>query len=99
MVAGGYSQIQECDVFVTINMTEIDKAKGEIEYQFLKTRSSDGVGNIIKLKWDPKFLRISDHPSQKTSINTQARTIPTDTVGIPAVSESKSKLLSLLSED
>lgn len=99
MVAGGYSQIQECDVFVTVNMTEIDKAKGEIEYQFLKTRSSDGVGSIIKLKWDGKFLRISDLPSQKMSINSQARTIPTTDVAKPAVSEGKSKLLSLLSEE
>lgn len=59
-IAGGISKINECDVFITITLTEAMKACGEIVFSFLKTRNSDGVGSQSHLEWDNKFLRIRD---------------------------------------
>lgn len=63
-IAGGMSKINECDVYWSIKLTEVMKAKGEISFTFQKTRNSDGVGKTILLKWDPKFLRILDLEDQ-----------------------------------
>lgn len=57
-IAGGISKINEADVYWSILLTDVMKAKGEISFNFQKTRNSDGVGKVIHLKWDPKRLRI-----------------------------------------
>lgn len=59
-IAGGISKIDTCDVYISIIMTDAMRAAGEMIFQFLKTRSSDGVGKNAHLKWDPKTLRVSD---------------------------------------
>ena len=41
-------------------MTDAMRASGDIMFQFLKTRSSDGVGKNAHLAWDAKTLRVSD---------------------------------------
>ena len=64
-IAGGISKINTTDVYVSIIMTEKMRAGGEIAFQFLKTRSSDGVGKTIYLQWDGKTLRIKDFPDGK----------------------------------
>ncbi len=63
-IAGGISKINTTDVYVSIIMTDAMKASGELAMQFLKTRSSDGVGKTIYMKWDNKALRVSN-PDQK----------------------------------
>jgi len=59
-IAGGISKINEADVYWSIIMTDAMRAQGEISFVFQKTRNSDGVGNTVHLKWDPKTLRILD---------------------------------------
>ena len=59
-IAGGISKINESDVYWSIIMTDAMRAQGEIAFVFQKTRNSDGVGNTVYLKWDPKTLRILD---------------------------------------
>lgn len=59
-IAGGISKVDTCDVYISIIMTDAMRAAGDIIFQFLKTRSSDGVGKNAHLAWDPKTLRISD---------------------------------------
>lgn len=59
-ISGGISKINTADnvmaIFTTISMKE----SGRYQIQFLKTRSSAGVGQKVDLKFDNKTLRISD---------------------------------------
>lgn len=57
-IAGGISKVNTVDVHASIILTPAMKASGEIMFKFLKTRSSDGVGKMITLKWDNRALRI-----------------------------------------
>lgn len=59
-IAGGISKINTTDVYVSIIMTDQMRAKGEMALQFLKTRSSDGVGQTIYLDYNKISLRITD---------------------------------------
>jgi len=59
-IAGGISKINTTDVYVSIIMSDQMRAKGEIALNFLKTRSSDGVGQTIHLDYNKVTLRITD---------------------------------------
>lgn len=59
-IAGGISKIDTCDVYISIIMTDAMRASGDVMFQFLKTRSSDGVGKNAHLAWDAKTLRITN---------------------------------------
>lgn len=59
-IAGGLTKVNTVDVYVSIIMTPTMKASGEIGFAFLKTRSSDGVGKTIYLRWDNNSLRIKN---------------------------------------
>jgi len=63
-IAGGLSKINTTDVYVSIIMTDAMRTAGEIAMQFLKTRSSDGVGKTIYLAWNGKTLRVTDPSGQ-----------------------------------
>ncbi len=67
-IAGGISKINEADVYWSIIMTDAMRASGEIAFVFQKTRNSDGVGNTVHLKWDPKTLRITDQNSARKGL-------------------------------
>lgn len=64
-IAGGISKINECDIYWSILMDAEMQARGECEFRFQKTRNSDGVGKVIGLKWDHKYLRILDADGDK----------------------------------
>lgn len=64
-IAGGISKINTTDVYVSIIMSSTMRAAGEVAFQFLKTRSSDGVGKTMQLKWDSKTLRITNPDDTK----------------------------------
>jgi len=59
-ISGGISKINTADnvigIFTTISMKE----SGRYQIQFMKTRSSAGVGSKVDLKFDIKTLRIKD---------------------------------------
>lgn len=57
-IAGGISKVNTVDIYCSLILTPSMKAAGEIGMQFLKTRSSDGVGKTIYLVWDNNSLRI-----------------------------------------
>jgi replicative DNA helicase len=57
-IAGGLTKVNTVDVYVSIILTPTMKAAGEIGFAFLKTRSSDGVGKTVYLRWDNRSLRI-----------------------------------------
>jgi hypothetical protein len=63
-IAGGISKINTADNVLAILTTAAMKDRGEYQIQFLKTRSSSGVGQKIFLKIDPNTLRIEDAPQE-----------------------------------
>lgn len=59
-IAGGISKINTADNVMAILTTTAMKERGEYQIQFLKTRSSSGVGQKIFLQIDSNTLRITD---------------------------------------
>ena len=59
-IAGGISKIQTADNVISIMMTTSMRDRGQLQYQFLKTRSSSGVGSKVILGHDINTLRIYD---------------------------------------
>ena len=68
-MAGGISKINTADNVLAIYMSPQMKEIGQYNIQFLKTRSSSGVGSNVFLKFNLETLRIVDHDdSSNTSI-------------------------------
>ncbi len=59
-IAGGISKINTTDNLVMIIQTAQMKAKGEMVFKLVKTRSSSGVGNYFTVKFSPISLRITN---------------------------------------
>lgn len=60
IIAGGISKINTTDIYVSIVFNDVMRAAGEIHLEFLKTRSSDGVGKRVELKWNNTALRVEN---------------------------------------
>lgn len=67
-IAGGISKINESDIYISIVLDDIKKAAGEIMFSFQKTRNSDGVGKVVHLKWDNKYLRIRNPDNNQEAL-------------------------------
>lgn len=59
-IAGGISKINTSDNVIGIFTSNAMRERGRYQIQFMKTRSSSGVGSKVDLKFDPDTLRISD---------------------------------------
>lgn len=59
-ISGGISKIQTADNVISIFASAAMKERGQYQIQFLKTRSSSGVGSKVTLGFDPNTLRIFD---------------------------------------
>jgi hypothetical protein len=59
-IAGGISKVNTTDWWFSIILTPQMKARGEIAFKCLKSRSSDAVGRQFLLMWDNNRLRILD---------------------------------------
>lgn len=59
-ISGGISKINTADNVMGIFVTPTMKENGRYQIQFLKTRSSSGVGSKVDLKFNTKSLRIED---------------------------------------
>lgn len=68
-IAGGISKIDTCDLAISIIFTDAMKAAGEIAFQLIKTRNSDGVGKNVQLKWIGRHLRIANADSADGAIS------------------------------
>lgn len=62
-IAGGISKINTTDVYVSIIMNDAMREDGVMGFQFLKTRSSGGVGKTVYVSFNNKSLRITDKQS------------------------------------
>ena len=59
-IAGGLSKIQTADNVIGIFTSNAMRERGRYQIQFMKTRSSSGVGSKVDLKFDPDTLLIED---------------------------------------
>ena len=59
-IAGGISKVNTADNVVGIFTSAAMKESGRYQIQFIKTRSSSGVGSKVDLAFNNKSLRISD---------------------------------------
>ena len=59
-VAGGISKANSCDNMFGIFTTRTMKERGKIQFQFMKTRNSSGVGNKVDMDFNVDSLRITD---------------------------------------
>jgi len=59
-IAGGISKVNTADNVIGIFTSAAMKEGGRYQIQFMKTRSSSGVGSKVDLSFDNKCLRITD---------------------------------------
>lgn len=59
-IAGGLSKIQTADNVIGIFSSRAMRERGRVQIQFMKTRSSSGVGQKVDLGFDIDSLRIRD---------------------------------------
>ena len=69
-IAGGISKIQTADNVVGIFTSNAMRERGRYQIQFMKTRSSSGVGSKVDLKFNPETLRIEDLEEDEESYDT-----------------------------
>jgi len=75
-MAGGISKVNTADNVVAIIQTPQMKARGEMMYKLLKTRSSNGVGNFFMMNFNPVTLCITDKVSDSDDTTSKlAKTI------------------------
>jgi archaellum biogenesis ATPase FlaH len=71
-IAGGLSKIQTADNVVGIFSSRAMRERGRVQIQFMKTRSSSGVGNKVDLGFDVDSLRIRDLEEDEDDAETAA---------------------------
>ena len=59
-IAGGISKINTADNLIGIFSSRAMRERGRVQIQFMKTRSSSGVGSKLDLKFNMDSLRIQD---------------------------------------
>jgi hypothetical protein len=70
-ISGGLSKIQTADNVIGIFTSRAMKERGRYQIQFMKTRSSSGVGQKVELEFNVDTLRITDPgEEQEGSLNT-----------------------------
>ena len=59
-IAGGISKINTADNLIGIFSSRAMRERGRVQIQFMKTRSSSGVGQKLDLAFNMESLRITD---------------------------------------
>lgn len=73
-IAGGLSKIQTADNVIGIFSSRAMRERGRVQIQFMKTRSSSGVGQKVDLEFNVDSLRISDLPEDADGAETTTAT-------------------------
>lgn len=68
-ISGGLSKIQTADNVIGIFTSQAMRERGRYQVQFMKTRSSSGVGQKVDLKFDIAGLRIEDLDDDEAGTN------------------------------
>jgi len=69
-ISGGLSKIQTADNVIGIFTSRAMKERGRYQIQFMKTRSSSGVGQKVDLDFNVETLRITDLGEEENNNNT-----------------------------
>ncbi len=84
-ISGGLSKIMTADNVIGIFTSRAMKERGRYQIQFMKTRSSSGVGQKVDLEFNMESLRITDlgeeentRPEPQIALNTLKRTSTTN---------------------
>lgn len=90
--AGGAEKTRSSDWTLAIHLTDAMRAANQIGFQFLKTRSSGGVGNTVNLGWNAASLQIYNPAGGGTSTR-----VPKNTGGNshPAFKSSKPPIVNM----
>ena len=83
-IAGGISKINTADNVMGIFTSQAMKENGEYQIQFLKTRSSSGVGSKVYLTFDKTSLRIMDSENGE-----EGSSNPTGMAGVAKILEKR----------
>jgi len=75
-ISGGLSKIMTADNVIGIFTSRAMKERGRYQIQFMKTRSSSGVGQKVELDFNLDTLRISDLGEEEESNNSYSRAAP-----------------------
>jgi len=98
-IAGGISKINTTDVYVSIIMNDSMRAQGDMNMQFLKTRTSGGVGETVKVQFNTKTLRISKPDSLDVSMVNTVKKKPEkveEDAGVIIETDNSSDLMDLM---
>jgi replicative DNA helicase len=88
-ISGGLSKIQTADNVIGIFTSRAMKERGRYQIQFMKTRSSSGVGQKVDLEFDVDSLRIRDlAEDEQNSYQSQSSTIVSNLKKTSTVTES-----------
>jgi len=75
-IAGGISKVNTADNVIGIFTSAAMKEGGRYQIQFMKTRSSSGVGSKVDLSFNNKSLRIADlEEDEDSAINATSKNI------------------------
>ena len=86
-IAGGISKINTADNLIGIFSSRAMRERGRVQIQFMKTRSSSGVGQKLDLKFNVERLRIEDldeDEQEDTSTTSIYQKLKTKTTVAPA---------------
>jgi KaiC/GvpD/RAD55 family RecA-like ATPase len=87
-ISGGLSKIQTADNVIGIFTSRAMKERGRYQIQFMKTRSSSGVGQKVDLEFNIDTLRITDLAEEDESSFNQQRQSTTNILnGLKRTSE------------
>lgn len=95
-ISGGISKIMTADNVIGIRNTPAMRERGELLFEFLKTRNSDGVGSKVKLALNIDTMCISDHVDGGTGVDESIDHTNTLTTQKPAAKPSGLGALSQL---
>jgi hypothetical protein len=73
-ISGGLSKIQTADNVIGIFTSRAMKERGRYQIQFMKTRSSSGVGQKVDLEFDVDTLRIRNLEEDETKSHFEYKT-------------------------
>lgn len=87
-IAGGISKIYTADNVIGIMNTPSFRERGEIQFQFMKTRNSSAVGQKVQMSYNIDTLEIGDHPdwtAQQSGVAPTQYTSAPKNANIPAL--------------
>jgi hypothetical protein len=79
-ISGGLSKIMTADNVIGIFTSRAMKERGRYQIQFMKTRSSSGVGQKVELDFNVDTLRITDLGEEEEQSLAQQRTSGTSSI-------------------